>query len=246
MTLADSYRLLQVGEGASLEEVKKAYRGLAFKYHPDLNPDKSAARQFQIISEAYVTISRHLEGKGPAPGAAKAANRPTAATQAAGRKAYAKAQSSTSNSSETIGASHKAAPDEVLRDILKDPFARKVFEDIYSQVSQGKGAGSTNHSRTRRTFELRWGDSTYTVDLTDGVWGSIKRWWRGQLDDTTTLTYPAEMLLPGRSLRLTINGKVMEVRLPMDFVLGRPVRLKGMGKKLGPLRGDLYVRLMAR
>ncbi len=44
------------------------------------------------------------------------------------------------------------------------------------------------------------------------------------------------------------NGKpvTVEVTLPLDYKAGRPVRLKGLGRKFGPWVGDLYVRLLVR
>lgn len=54
----DFYKILGVAENASAEEVKKAYRKLAKKYHPDANPnDTAAADRFKDISEAYSILS---------------------------------------------------------------------------------------------------------------------------------------------------------------------------------------------
>ncbi len=53
----DPYKVLGLERGASDEEVKQAYRRLAKKYHPDLNPgDQEAARKMQEINEAYDQI----------------------------------------------------------------------------------------------------------------------------------------------------------------------------------------------
>ncbi len=50
----DYYQTLNVNRGASQEEIRKAYRRLARKYHPDLNPgDKAAEERFKNIQEAY-------------------------------------------------------------------------------------------------------------------------------------------------------------------------------------------------
>jgi molecular chaperone DnaJ len=52
--MSDYYKILGVSKKASLAEIKKAYRRLARKYHPDLNPgDKEAEKQFKDITEAY-------------------------------------------------------------------------------------------------------------------------------------------------------------------------------------------------
>jgi molecular chaperone DnaJ len=58
MQQKDYYQALGVGENASQDDIKKAYRELAKKYHPDKNPgDKVAEEKFKEASEAYETLS---------------------------------------------------------------------------------------------------------------------------------------------------------------------------------------------
>ncbi|HEY3414457.1 MAG TPA: J domain-containing protein [Armatimonadota bacterium] len=82
----DYYAILGVGKTASDKEIKAAYRKLARKHHPDVNPgDKSAEDKFKDVSEAYSVLSdkdkrqkydlygdqwKHISESGQAPGAA--------------------------------------------------------------------------------------------------------------------------------------------------------------------------------
>src|SRR5512147_1853456 len=57
MAKEDYYRVLGVDRNANKEELKKAYRKLALKYHPDRNPgDREAERRFKEINEAYEVL----------------------------------------------------------------------------------------------------------------------------------------------------------------------------------------------
>lgn len=321
MTLRECYRILQVGNGASLDEVKKAYRTLAFELHPDLNPGRpDAARRFQRLNEAYVLLSRTLDaaghgGNGTGGGGAGAAERESAereatrayeqarqrfgdmgtggtggaggtgdgngpsASSATGASSGAGASGASSatgpsggpsgstasgGASATRGASgadrnrrraeatYQGRQDEVLQDILRDPFARRVFEDIYSQIRRDGGGGLTARPPKKRKLSLEWGGKALTLDLTHGIGGAMKGWLRRQIDDEQTVHLPAPSIVPGARLRLQVtqglSGEVrtVEVTLPPDYVVGRPIRLKGLGKRIGPWQGDLYLRILAK
>ena len=57
MEFKDYYKVLGVERGASEADIKSAYRKLARKYHPDVNPnDKKAESQFKDINEAYQVL----------------------------------------------------------------------------------------------------------------------------------------------------------------------------------------------
>ena len=55
----DYYEVLGVDKSASEDEIKKAYRKLAKKYHPDLNPNSPEAEaKFKEVNEAYEVLRR--------------------------------------------------------------------------------------------------------------------------------------------------------------------------------------------
>ncbi len=281
MNIRESQRILQVPSGASLDEVKAAFRRLAFKLHPDLNPSPQAAEQFRELNEAYILLTRTIQddSTGFAGRAAQPGEDPpdAKARKAQAGKAYAKgaAQSGQSQAGSKAkgfdasfaGRNFHFREEEVLRDLLSDPFARQVFEDIYSQLKQGRPdqarptrpmPGFTPRTTNaeplppkRRKLEITWGDKSLGLDLSKGLVGGLKSWMRSQLDDEQTVSYPAHALGPGKQLRLTITSrfgdpKTVEITLPADFVVGRPVRLKGLGRKLGPFTGDLFLRVLAK
>ena len=56
MKYKDYYKILGVARGAGDDEIKKAYRKLARKYHPDVSKEPNAKEKFQEVSEAYETL----------------------------------------------------------------------------------------------------------------------------------------------------------------------------------------------
>lgn len=273
MNVAEAYGFLRLPKGAGPDEVKAAYRKLAFELHPDLNPDDpSASRRFQLLNEAYVLLKQVLEEEPPAAaGAGKKRRkappkdeRPTASKAEAARE-YARQAAGAGApppppppgagakaKAENNGPTFTFRKEEVLRDIMNDPFARRVFEDIYRTVRQSGRAGTPVPPPKERKLTLRWGGKSLDVDLSKGLTGGVKDWLAKSMDDEQTIEIPAHQLTPGARIRLTIRRawsgepKTVEVPLPPDYVPGRPLRLKGLGRKIGPWAGDLYIRLVAK
>lgn len=242
MNVADCYRILGVSRSATLAEVKSAFRKKAFSLHPDLNPDPNATNQFRKLNEAYVLLTRNLRDE-PPPKREKtkpekqkpAREKPTPKT---GRKPGPKTKRKPFYYKE----------EEVLSDLLKDPFARQVFEDIYSEVKKNRpGRGFTD-----RSVQMRWGRRKMRLNLSGGLWTRTKSWLKRHLDDEQTVAFPPHLLFPGNTLRIQVSrrfsgpAKTIEVRLPADFLPGKPMRLKELGRSLGPVKGDLYLKIIGK
>ena len=57
MSKRDYYEVLGIDKGASDVEIKKSYRTLAKKYHPDVSSEKNAEAKFKEVQEAYEVLS---------------------------------------------------------------------------------------------------------------------------------------------------------------------------------------------
>lgn len=266
ISLRECYEVLGLSKGAALQDVKSAYRKKAFELHPDLNPgNPDAGRQFQILNEAYVALSAmlkpqeetgqkdHQQGESASQEQHRASSKAAAADAEKARKAYAE--------------------QDVLRDLLNDPFARRVFEDIYTKVSDREAQESKREQtgprrqeqappppppgpekQPRKTPDFGKSRQARVLPLWEdgkerGVKGLLKDWLRKQIDDEQTLRLPLAHLAPGRKVRLQIRRgfsdevSSVEVTLPPDFQVGKPVRLRGLGKRVGPWQGDLYLTI---
>ncbi|SDL09913.1 molecular chaperone DnaJ [Maridesulfovibrio ferrireducens] len=269
MNFQEARRILKIDSDAKIADVKKAFRKLAFTMHPDLNPSPDAARKFREVNEAYVFLRNEMRNDSEKPTSAGKASytkrkatftsRADQKTASQGAKAYQQqqktartdAQNKTRSASAQQSRSFYQKEEDVLKDILNDPFAKQVFEDIYRQISKDKPY-TTPGSAKERKINMNWGDKSVSVDVSRGIFGGIKSWVSGQMDDEQTVFFPASTLIPGRNIRITIqqgfkkSSKILDITLPRDFIIGRPIRLKGQGRKLGPLKGDLYLRILAK
>lgn len=269
MTIKECYEALGLKQGADFAEIKRAYRKLAFSLHPDLNPAiADASQRFQRVNEAYVTLSRQMSKGGAAGGTkGKPADDSSARAREEAGKAYAKAKAG--QRKDSAGKASSGAQDgkeSVLKDILNDPFARRVFEDIYSHIREearknSRSSGSDSPGTGGRDDRGAQARSKPTAGRFEnpaetganpagaGMVGKLKGWLRRQIDDEQVLRLPGASLVPGARVRLEIQHglsgepQVLEVTLPPEFKPGKPMRLKGMGKRLGNWKGDLYVRI---
>lgn len=251
MNVVEAQRILGLDPDAGPEELKKSYRQLAFRYHPDLNPgDNLAKRKFQHLNEAYLLL-KQIMAEGP-PKAARRPSRPEPEPDETIRR-KAKTAYSKASTQDTAKTNYYFRREDVLQDLLKDTFARQVFEDIYNELRRSKGAApgqAAPSSAPSRRLDVRLGKSKWSMDLSDGLWGGVKSVLLKQLDDEQTVEVPPASILPGAKLRVGITQglagehKTVEFTLPKDYTLGQPIRLKGLGRRIGPWKGDLYLKLV--
>jgi molecular chaperone DnaJ len=273
MTRKQALAMLELADSANPDDVKRAYRRLAFALHPDLNPDKSdAAAKFQRVNEAYVFLGEAMRPDSQGAGSARNGEaEATARARADARKAYRKAQSRVNREDggkAATGAANEARDlgrDDVLRDLLRDPFARRVFEDIYSQIRHetarnrakpirpAAGAGERRSAARPHGPSVAnpLGEAASAVGSAVGkAVDSVQNWARRQIDDEQTVYLPGAFLAPGARVRLQVSHGLsgrpqsIDITLPPEFQIGRPIRLKGLGRRLGAWKGDLYLRIL--
>ncbi|SBW00526.1 DnaJ domain protein [uncultured delta proteobacterium] len=267
MTRKQALARLGLSDGATAEERKRAYRKLAFELHPDLHPDNpNAGKEFQLLNEAYVFLTSGPQeapggGRSRAQSRAQAQAEATEKARAEAHKAYERAkkrvheeqQSGSARQEATEAGNGKSAGaektrdmkrEEVLRDLLRDPFARRVFEDIYTQIREE----AARKQQRGGTAGGRKTSAPQEPGLFERTADNVSDWFRRQIDEEQTVRV-AGPLVPGKRLRLQIHQGVfgkshtIELTLPPEFEPGRPIRLRGMGKRIGKWQGDLYLRI---
>ncbi len=184
--MKDPYTVLGVGRGASDTEIKKAYRKLAKKLHPDLHPkDKSVAERFKEVSAAYELLSdpkkrgRYDRGEIDASGAER--------VHAHFRRAYTGAD----------------ADGDVFRDMGLGGFnPEDLFGDLFGSL-RGRPRG---RRRTREPLRSRGADRSYKlkVSFLDAVKGGKRRLTLAQ-GKTFDVNIPAG-IEDGRTIRLKRQG----------------------------------------
>ena len=162
MSQRDYYDVLGISRSASMEEIKKAYRKLAMKFHPDQNPnDKAAEEKFKSISEAYDVLRdpkrRQMYDQFGHAG--------VHAQSSAGAEGPFRGGFSGGGYSGT-GAGPGAGP-ESFQDFFGD-----FFNDFFTGGAGPRPRGPDFRSRTHKGADLRY---TLTIQLEEAAKGCEKR-----------------------------------------------------------------------
>lgn len=206
------YEILGVPADASSDEIKKAFRRLARKYHPDVNPgDKAAEEAFKDINEAhevlsdpskrsqYDQFSRFLKKKG--------ISRPS--TKSSGFRTAFSRNGTDRTSTQEVDYSQ--------------------FGDFNSFVEQVLGRRPTRTPTTSDRASVRVNSSDpFRPGTTRTAYTVNPRPTRKDVE--ARLTLPLEKAYEGGLERIRLeDGRSLEVELPGGMVTGQRVRLKGQG-----------------
>ena len=131
MTLRECYRVLDLPSGASLDEVKAAYRRLARQYHPDTNPALMARERFIAVSDAYQYLTQQLQARAAAIAVRQQRARDRAVAVASQAASTAGAATATRGA-----AGWGAHGPQVQVNPQLSPFEQELKEDAYGRLQE--------------------------------------------------------------------------------------------------------------
>jgi DnaJ-class molecular chaperone len=246
--MKDYYKTLGVPDNASQDDIKNAFRKLAFQYHPDKNPgnEKEAGLKFKKISEAYAILGDpdkrkqyDLSGKGAYAGA----DFGNFSQQDIFRDSFAN-QAVYSD----LASMFRQAGLRFDEDFLNSTFFNGQ-NVVFKTYTHGGGASPQNPNAGAAAPGLTFGagisskaarfvvKKLFAVDL-----GPQK-----SLDAETEIRLKSKEAAAGleKEVRVKQGGqkKKLMVKIPAGIQSGTRIRLKGMGKCEDGHSGDLYVRV---
>lgn len=218
------YDILDVPRDASGEEIKRAYRRLARKYHPDLNPgNKEAEERFKDIGEAYEVLSD-----------ADKRSQYDRFGRYWNQNGFQGGRAAASRSSSTQEWENRNAT--VTEEVDFSEFSD--FQDFLDQLlgrRSSKNGTAAPPSQERRTN--RYDPDPYRPGVTKTAYTSRSA---NRRDAEARLKVPLEKAYTGGRERIRLeDGRSLEVNMPPGMVTGQRIRLKGQGSG----GGDLYLKI---
>lgn len=266
MAYKDYYATLGVSKNASEDEIKKAFKKLARKYHPDVNKDPGAEEKFKEINEAYTVLSdpekRQFYDRygseagsagwqGPPPGGTWTGNIPGGGDfsdffqQLFGNLGGRGGSGGFSDLFGNVGRVRTPQRQDVEAELslsLEDAYhgGEKILTIDGERLSMRIPAGVRDGQRIRLAGKGRNGGDLY---LTVRLEPSRGFWLEGD-DIYVSVDVPAPIAVVGGHVRVpTLDGPV-EITIPKHTQAGRRLRLKGKGwPRRGGERGDQYAEI---
>ena len=164
------YRSLGVQPGATAEELKKAYRGLAKKYHPDLHPgDKEAEARFKEINEAYDQIQRQRKQQQQSYSGQASANRGYSNAGYSRQRYSGQGRSQFADIRQLLNSNRLSEAEELLEGI---PQQRRDAEWYYlrGRVFYVHGWLDQAYSYYTRAVQMNPGNAEYQTALNQLMW----------------------------------------------------------------------------
>ena len=224
MTGKDYYQILGVKRDATEKDVKKAYRRLARKYHPDLNPgDKSAEEKFKEINAAYEVLSDTEKRK--------KYDQFGDQWQYAEQFAQSAGRENPAWNFSRGGATFKYSNLGDLDDIFADLFGGS---DMSSRMRRGQQRGQDIESPIEVTLEEAYHGSNRIMQLqTEELCKAC--------DGTGRVGDRICTICNGTGGK--VSPKRLEVRIPAGVTDGSRIRIAGQGRpnRAGDNKGDLYL-----
>lgn len=218
----DYYAVLGVSRSASADDIKRAFRKLARKYHPDVNPgDKAAEAKFKEISEAYEVLSDDDKRK-------KYDQFGQYWQQASRGGGYAGSPSDFGG----FDFSNYASFDEFINELL----GRFGTGGGFGGPGGYSPGGSRGYSSYRTSPGTGGFGSGFGFDNSTAAPGQ-------SFDQEAKITLSLSEAFHGSRKRLRIGNEEVEVRIPPGAKQGSKIRLRGKGQ-INPYtqqRGDVYL-----
>ena len=217
------YSILNVEPNASPEEVKRAFRRQARRYHPDMNPgDKAAEEKFKKIGEAYEVLSD--------------------VDKRSQYDQYSRFWQQKSDRRSGIRVGRKGNSNGSGEEYFKQyPDFNQFVDDLLAKKQSSSQAPSRSSTSRRVDTEKTYRPGTTKTAYRVSANGRIPVEPRLRPRDVeATLTLPLEKAYRGGRERIRLeDGRSLEVDLPMGMVDNQRVRLRNQGID----GGDLYLRI---
>jgi curved DNA-binding protein len=217
MDFKNYYSIMDLPRDATADQIKKAYRKLARKYHPDVSKEKDAEARFKEVGEAYEVLSDPQKraaydqlGSGPRPG-----------EQFSPPPDFG-------SGFEFRGAGHAGPGESGSAAFEGDP--SEFFESLFGRGGFGGAGGFGGTQRRRDRGEDH--HARVVIDLETSLQGGTR---------TVTLRVPET----GADGRPQLRERTLNVKIPRGIQSGQHIRLTGQGEKLpGETKaGDLFLEV---